>query len=56
MSVDAGVIRVTLELGEMLVELQWPELQERRQQDTLTFYKIHNNLITIEKMLEQVPV
>ena len=43
--------RVTLELGEMLVELQWPELQERRQQDALTVNKIHNNLVTIEKML-----
>ena len=28
--------------GEMLDELQWTELQERRQQATLTFYKIHN--------------
>ena len=36
-------------VGEMLEELQWPELQERRQQGSLTFYKIHNNLVTIDK-------
>ena len=37
-------------VGEMLEELQWPELQERRQQASLTvFYKIHNNLFTIVK-------
>ena len=29
-------------VGEMLEELQWPELQERRQQASWTFYKIHN--------------
>ena len=26
-----------------------PELQERRQQVPLTFYKIHNNLVTTDK-------
>ena len=32
-------------VGEMLYELQWPKLQERRQQASLTFfYKIHNKL------------
>ena len=37
-------------VGEMVDELQWPELQERRQQASLTvFYKIHNNLVTIDK-------
>ena len=37
-------------VGEMLEELQRPELQERRQQASLTFfYKIHNNLVTIDK-------
>ena len=37
-------------VGEMLDELQWPELQERRQQASLTFfYKLHNNLVTIDK-------
>ena len=37
-------------VGEMLAELQWPELQERKQQASLTFfYKIHNNLVTIDK-------
>ena len=31
-------------------ELQWPDLQERRQQASLTFFnKIHNNLVTIDK-------
>ena len=36
--------------GEMLDELQWPKLQERRQQVALTFcYKIHNNLVIIDK-------
>ena len=36
-------------VGEILEELQWPELQERRQQASLTFfYKIHN-LVTIDK-------
>ena len=34
----------------MLDELQWPELKERRQQASLTFfYKIHNNLVIIDK-------
>ena len=34
----------------MLEELQWPELQERRQQASLTFfYKTHNNLVTVDK-------
>ena len=33
----------------MLEELQWPELKEQRQQASLTFYKIHNNLVTIDK-------
>ena len=33
----------------MLDELQWPELQERRRQVSLTFYKMHNNLVTIDK-------
>ena len=27
----------------------WPELQERGQQVSLTFYKIHINLVTIDK-------
>ena len=37
-------------VGEMLEELQWPELQEWRHQASLTFfYKIHNNLVTIDK-------
>ena len=37
-------------VGEMLDELQWPTLQERRQQASLTlFYKIHNNLAIIDK-------
>ena len=35
---------------EMLDELQWPKLQERRQQASLTFfYKLHNNLVIIDK-------
>ena len=35
---------------EMLEELQRPELQEQRQQASLTFfYKIHNNLVIIDK-------
>ena len=35
-------------VGEMLEELQWPELQERRQQASLTvFYKVHNSLVTV---------
>ena len=34
----------------MLDDFQWPELQERRQQAFLTFfYKIHNNLATVDK-------
>ena len=37
-------------VGEMLDELQWPELLKRRQQASLTFfYKIHNNLVTVDK-------
>ena len=35
-------------VGEMLDELQWPELQARRKQASSTFfYKIHNNLVII---------
>ena len=34
----------------MLEELRWPELQEWRQQASLTFfYKIHDNLVIIDK-------
>ena len=34
----------------MLDELQWPTLQARRQQASLTlFYKIHNNLAIIDR-------
>ena len=34
----------------MLDELQWPELQEQRQQASFTFfYKTHNNLVTTDK-------
>ena len=37
-------------VGEMLDELQLPELQERRQQASVTFfYKIHTNLVIFEK-------
>ena len=40
----------TFLVGELLDELQWPTLQERRQQASLTlFYKIHNNLAIIDK-------
>ena len=35
---------------EMLDELQWPELHERRQQASLTFYKMHNNLVTMTRI------
>ena len=32
------------------IKHQWPELQERRQQVSLTFfYKIHNNLVSTDK-------
>ena len=38
-------------VGEMLDELQWPTLRERRQQASLTlFYKIHNNLAIIDRV------
>ena len=34
----------------MLEELQWPDLQERRQQVSLSlFYKIHYNLAVVDK-------
>ena len=37
-------------VGEMLADLDWPELQERRQQASLSlFYKIHNNLAIVNK-------
>ena len=37
-------------VGEMLEELQWPDLQERRQQVSLSlFYKIHHNLAVVDK-------
>ena len=36
--------------GEMLDELQWPKLQERRWPASLTFsYKVHNNPVIIDK-------
>ena len=41
---------LTSHFGEMLEELQRPELQERRQQASLPLlYKTHNNLVTIDK-------
>ena len=37
-------------VGEMLEELQWPDLQERRQQVSLSlFYKIHHDLAVVDK-------
>ena len=36
-------------VGEILDELQWPELQEWRKQVSLTFCKIRNNLVIIDK-------
>ena len=37
-------------VGEMLEELQWPDLQERRHQASLSlFYKIHSNLAIVNK-------
>ena len=48
--IGTTVVRIASAVGEMLEELQWPELQERRQQASLIFfYKIHKNLVTTDK-------
>ena len=37
-------------VAEMLQELQWPDLQERRQQASLSlFFKLDNNLAMVDK-------
>ena len=36
-------------LGDMLDELDWPSLEARREQSSLTFYKIHSGTVSLDK-------
>ena len=33
----------------MLDELEWPSLEDRREQSSLTFYKIHSGTVSLDK-------
>ena len=47
--------RNTSSVGEMLDELEWPSLEARREQSSLTyFYKIHSGTVSLEKDEYQV--
>ena len=40
----------TSSVGDMLDELEWPSLEARREQSSLTFfYKIHSGTVSLEK-------
>ena len=42
--------RNTSSVGDMLDELEWPSLEARREQSSLTFfYKIHSGTVSLEK-------
>ena len=42
--------RNTSSVGEMLYELEWPSLETRREQSSLTFfYKIHSGTVSLDK-------
>ena len=42
--------RNTSSVGDMLDELEWPSLETRREQSTLTFfYKIHSGTVSLDK-------
>ena len=42
--------RNTSSVGDMLDELEWPSLETRREQSSLTvFYKIHSGTVSLDK-------
>ena len=42
--------RNTSSVGDMLDELEWPSLETRREQSSLTFfYKIHSGAVSLDK-------
>ena len=42
--------RNTSSVGDMLDELEWPSLEARREQSSLTFfYKIHSDTLSLDK-------
>ena len=42
--------RNTISIGDMLDELEWPSLEARREQSSLTlFYKIHSGTVSLDK-------
>ena len=42
--------RNTSSIGDMLDELEWPSLETRREQSSLTFfYKIHSGTVSLDK-------
>ena len=42
--------RNTSSVGDMLDELEWPSLEARREQSSLTFfYKIHSGTVSLDK-------
>ena len=42
--------RNTSSVGNMLDELEWPSLEARREQSSLTFfYKIHSGTVSLDK-------
>ena len=44
-------------IGDMLSDLEWPSLEARREQSSLTFfYKIHSSIVSIYKDRYLTPV
>ena len=44
-------------VGDMLDELEWPSLESRREQSSLTFfYKIHSGMVYVDKDKYLTPV
>ena len=44
-------------VGDMLDELEWPSLEYRREQSSLTFfYKIHSGMVYVDKDKYLTPV
>ena len=39
----------------MLDDLEWPSLETRREQSSLTFYKIHSGTVSLDKYLTPAP-
>ena len=46
-----------MRVGDMLDELEWPFLESRREQSSLTyFYKIHSGMVYVDKDKYLTPV